>query len=818
MLDSSTCVANCARVVNSAITTSQKLNDMRGKYPRAGTTLAALSAECVIMSTGLSKIVRIIQENPDKFSARLEADSDNFIDVPLGTALESALDSCQLTVISIGQAIDSHSKRRGPSLPWQTKPKFVWTDDEMRETLNTMRGLGTSLNFLISIIETQVLAALNRQKYYLTVYRDSVSEVQRMLQVNNVVLQNIVDRSNTIKISYAQSTLNGIDTDFSFDDQLVSSSAYRRAFRSFVRRSDSSSVASTISLKDGKQKDQPTDIYDVADDASTLPPSLLDDGFTHVSREWVERKVQKEMAAKAPSLINAPAATKATSQAAASYAAAPAAVKKTSQTPAAKAPAPATTTVPTRPKSQPNQTQASSTVASRLEPPPSPVRSKSEQSPSTSEGGDSAPKQDMDRLLLAAARGGDMGLIKTFLGRGGKLTAVDSAGLGPLHLAAWGGHPEAITFLVEKGCEVNSESQGKHTPLHYAATGGNADAIRKLMELGAKLEVTESKDGRTPLMEAIEAKKPEAVKVLIEEYKADFQKKNRVGNSSINLACMKGNLEVVEILQKHGANMEHKGLTSWTPLHHASANNHPELCEHLLKLGVDIEARSDAGYTPLHNAARWGFVKCCQVLIKHGAEKEARLNKDYYGYTPLQLAALWGFPEALETLIENGCDKESRSIPGNYLINCACIDGKVPLIELLLDKYGADIQARGSSGWTPVHHCAGNDKLEGMECLLKRGAEMNAVTDYKDLPIHVAAKGARINTVRRLVELGQSVHQANSDGETPLHLAAIKSKKDLVQILLDAGADRNAKDNKGRTPLEVAAENGNAEVATMLLD
>lgn len=57
------------------------------------------------------------------------------------------------------------------------------------------------------------------------------------------VIQTTVRRSNSMRHSYAASTFSGVsgaDKTFDFDDQIVTSTAYRRAFQSFVKTSSAS--------------------------------------------------------------------------------------------------------------------------------------------------------------------------------------------------------------------------------------------------------------------------------------------------------------------------------------------------------------------------------------------------------------------------------------------------------------------------------------------------------------------------------------------------------------------------------------------------
>ncbi|CAF3488621.1 unnamed protein product [Fusarium graminearum] len=65
-----------------------------------------------------------------------------------------------------------------------------------------------------------------------------------------------------------------------------------------------------------------------------------------------------------------------------------------------------------------------------------------------------------------------------------KLLAYDTTtndGDTPLHLAALGGHPQIINYLIDQGQEVDVLNSFRGTPLHYAAANGHLNATEALL-------------------------------------------------------------------------------------------------------------------------------------------------------------------------------------------------------------------------------------------------------------------------------------------------------------------------------------------------
>ena len=109
---------------------------------------------------------------------------------------------------------------------------------------------------------------------------------------------------------------------------------------------------------------------------------------------------------------------------------------------------------------------------------------------------------------------------------------------------------------------------------------------------------------------------------------------------------------------------------------------------------------------------------------------------------------------------------------------------------------------------------------------MARGADINARGFGGRSPLHLAAKYSRPEHIRHLVEQGADLEAGTagmSSGigdRTPLHYAVHLSgrKAENTAALLEAGANVNARDNSGHTPLMLAVKRQNAEVVNILLD
>ena len=136
--------------------------------------------------------------------------------------------------------------------------------------------------------------------------------------------------------------------------------------------------------------------------------------------------------------------------------------------------------------------------------------------------------------------------------------------------------------------------------------------------------------------------------------------------------------------------------------------------------------------------------------------------------------------------------------------------------------YGADLNARGEYGMTPLHFAAGlNDNSTITAALIGAGAELEARSEEGHSPLHLAAR-FNLNpfVIEVLLDAKTDVRARDEEGDTPLHLVACcRDNPAITTALLEAGAEVNARNERGRTPLHSAAlTNGNPAIIEILLD
>ena len=148
---------------------------------------------------------------------------------------------------------------------------------------------------------------------------------------------------------------------------------------------------------------------------------------------------------------------------------------------------------------------------------------------------------------------------------------------------------ENASKLIDNNSNLLFEKTGLgETPLHYLAVENQLEAVKLLYSKGADLN-TINDCAVTPLSEAASLGYTDMVKFLLEN--GARIKQVPEGDPILHEAIRSGNPEIVDLLVKHGADINTTDCLGQTPLHEsASEDERLEVTMYLVRKGVNIDA------------------------------------------------------------------------------------------------------------------------------------------------------------------------------------------------------------------------------------
>lgn len=321
-------------------------------------------------------------------------------------------------------------------------------------------------------------------------------------------------------------------------------------------------------------------------------------------------------------------------------------------------------------------------------------------------------------------------------------------------------------------------------------------------------------------------------------------------------AAVHGHADCVQLLLKHGADVNAQSTSNTSPsngssvngntaLHYAACAGHVDVVKVLVEAGANVEEQNENGHTPLMEAASAGHVSVSKLLLEYGAGINTHSNE--FKESALTLACYKGHLEMVKFLLSAGADQEHKTDEMHTALMEASMDGHVEVAKLLLDsgaqvnmpaesfespltlaacgghtdlamvliERGANLEEVNDEGYTPLMEAAREGHEEMVALLLSYGAKINAQTEEtQETALTLSCCGGFLNVANFLITAGADLELGCS---TPLMEASQEGHLQLVEFLLKASANVHHETSTGDTALTYACENGHTAVAQLLV-
>ncbi|XP_010249975.1 PREDICTED: potassium channel AKT1-like [Nelumbo nucifera] len=175
-------------------------------------------------------------------------------------------------------------------------------------------------------------------------------------------------------------------------------------------------------------------------------------------------------------------------------------------------------------------------------------------------------------LCFATLRGDDL-LLHQLLRRGLDPNESDNNGRSALHIAASRGSDNCVLLLLDYGANPNSRDSEGNVPLWEAIMGRHEPVIKLLKDNGANIV---SGDVGQFACTAAEQNKLDLLKDIV-RHGGDVTLSRSNGTTALHVAVCEGNIEVVEFLLDHGADIDKPDSHGWSPRDLAEQQGHEEI-------------------------------------------------------------------------------------------------------------------------------------------------------------------------------------------------------------------------------------------------
>jgi hypothetical protein len=154
---------------------------------------------------------------------------------------DRALTGCRVVYGCLEEEVrDLVVKAEADELKFKDRAKFLWKEDTFKELLTQIRGQQSALSLLIQGLQME-----------------SIADIRKLVAENSATLDQVVKRSRTLRqshprvqvpeslFSHSQKNEDTVDaesivksTEFTFDDEVINSKAYRRAMRLYTSKNE----------------------------------------------------------------------------------------------------------------------------------------------------------------------------------------------------------------------------------------------------------------------------------------------------------------------------------------------------------------------------------------------------------------------------------------------------------------------------------------------------------------------------------------------------------------------------------------------------
>ena len=399
---------------------------------------------------------------------------------------------------------------------------------------------------------------------------------------------------------------------------------------------------------------------------------------------------------------------------------------------------------------------------------------------------------------------------------------VENSGT-PLHLAAKYGHSALIRILLDAGADVDRLSSDEHTALSIAVGRGHKAVVQDLLAseaivydpqrkhnpliiacfrrssriLELLLEATAGiHSWKDAIIEAFDTaateQRIEALEVLIEYVSQDIE--------TFHKACIGGSSSLANALLDGGVPVNAADRNGTRALDLAAHHLHLDVVKLLVKRGADINHGLSSFGSPL-SAAVYACVsslppQATPTLLKSPPKEPHDPRQDTYflrrfDFDTYSVSSDWDMrklskcEKIVQFLIEHGATTEPYAREFGHALHLASFLGSTTIIRNLLSA-GANIHTEAGYFGIPLFAAIHQGHLEAVHMLMQEGSRVNYDHPILGTPLFFACKHNHGRVIQAMLEFGGDPNILGPDGNTAL--STVLKSESFTRFSSDKGA------------------------------
>eukprot|EP01129_Flabellula_baltica_P003593 TRINITY_DN13348_c0_g1_i1.p1 TRINITY_DN13348_c0_g1~~TRINITY_DN13348_c0_g1_i1.p1 ORF type:complete len:1253 (-),score=225.09 TRINITY_DN13348_c0_g1_i1:25-3783(-) len=258
----------------------------------------------------------------------------------------------------------------------------------------------------------------------------------------------------------------------------------------------------------------------------------------------------------------------------------------------------------------------------------------------------------------------------------------------------------------------------------------------------------------------------------------------------LHLAIKFMHLNIMKVLVNNGANVNQELVNGFMPLHMIAELDIPDkekaqFLRVVLKKGAKVNALTKDNYAAIHMLCRKNQPESIQAISKF----RANLNLTHpFRSSPYYIAMESKNFDVVKALISNGvnCDGSDDFSPLFDAVRKGYVDVVETMLENNVDVNWVERETQWSIlGMSVLKELDGSIIKKMIEC----GADLSAKNSYGYTPLHTAVSMENTSLVRILLDHGASPDEPNNNGYCPIHTALTLRNLNVINLLTEYQVD-----------------------------